>query len=275
MANKTSVAQSLVDQSASETVEGQLCSAQRIGKAQWQLAVETPVALRINDEDYAVMLCTPRDLVDFTYGFLISEAVVPSAQAVRQLHIGEADNGIVIDVDISASALAKQRLQERRLAGRSGCGACGIRSLQETLRPLPQVGKHLPIAPAAIQRAFNKLPHYQPIKSCNYSVHGAAWCDVHGNIVCVREDIGRHNALDKLIGRLAKDQTDLSNGFAILSSRCSYELVQKAASSGMRALATLSAPTTLALQLAEESGLQLSASCGDGIITFTPETPDK
>ena len=257
---------------ASQRAQGRLSDPHQTSSVHWELPVETPVALRINGEEYAVMLCTPQDLEDFARGFLLSEALVPQPDAIQAMHMLHLERGIRIDIQVRASALARQALKQRRLAGRSGCGCCGLQSLDDTLRPLPQLPARPPVPAATILRAFARLHEHQPIKQCNRSVHGAAWCDAQGEIHLSREDVGRHNALDKLIGALALQGREPTAGFAILSSRCSYELVQKAVSVGIGALATLSAPTSLALQLAQQAGLQLSAKCGDGIITFNPNT---
>jgi len=257
--------------SASQLEPGELCADAGNLEVHWNIAVETPVAVRINDEDHAVMLCTPQDLEDFARGFVLSEGILPSAKAIESLEIKQLTQGIQIKVRAPANALARQALRQRRHAARSGCGLCGIQTLEQAVRSVPRLPAAPPISAKIMQRAFSGLPDCQPIKDENHSVHGAAWCDTSGKIQLVREDVGRHNALDKLIGALAVQAIEPSNGFVILTSRCSYELVQKAATFGIRALATLSAPTSLALQLARESGLQLSAGCGGQVVTFNPE----
>jgi len=239
-----------------------------IRQTSWDIPVEVPVALNINTDAYAVMLCTPQDLHDFARGFILSEAILPGPEAIQAITIDQREQGIQIDIQARASSIARQALRQRKLAGRSGCGLCGVQSLHDTLRPMPRLPDRPGISPQAVLRGFAQLPANQPIKQCNRSVHGAAWCDAEGNILLSREDVGRHNALDKLIGALSVSGFDRADGFVVLSSRCSYELVQKAASVGIPALATLSAPTSLALNLARQANLQLSAKCGDGVIHF-------
>jgi FdhD protein len=254
------------------SVEGCVSDAGQMRKVAWQLPVETPVALRVNDEDLAVMLCTPQDLQDFARGFVLSEGLLPSAAAIQSMRIQSLSQGIRIDLRVQRSALAREALKQRRLAGRSGCGLCGVQSLEDALRPLPLLPQRPPPTADALIKAFQNLSGHQPIKDCNRSVHVAAWCDAQGEILLSREDVGRHNALDKLIGAVAAAALDLTTGFATVSSRCSFELVQKAVTVGIPALSSLSAPTALALQLAQQSGLHLSAKCDTGIITFTPGT---
>lgn len=253
---------------ASESVYIQLNTEAPPETRRWQLPIETPVALRVNGEDYAVMLCTPQDLQDFARGFMLSEALLPTASAIQSLQIKSLELGIRIEIQAKSSALARQALKQRSLAGRSGCGLCGTQSLEEVMRPLPPLAQAATPSAEAVARAFDALPDHQPINRDNRSVHVAAWCDLNGTIRLAREDVGRHNALDKLIGALALTELAPQAGFAVLSSRCSYELVQKAVTFGIPTLATLSAPTSLAVTLAEQAGLQLFARCDPGIAIF-------
>ena len=164
---------------------------------------------------------------------------------------------------------------DRALEGRTGCGLCGIEDIAQVIRPLPKVAPKAKIGAEAIERAFAELPAHQPMNRLTHSVHAAAWCDPMGRVLVVREDVGRHNALDKLLGALARRDTDFGTGFIAMTSRCSFELVQKAATMGVPLLATLSAPTALALELAKRAGMTLAARSPEGIVVFKDDGEDK
>jgi FdhD protein len=233
---------------------------------------EVPVAIQINSEAYAVMMATPADLEDFARGFALAEGLVREAGHVKTVLQLPEEDGCALDLAIDAEHLDPARMVKRSLEGRVGCGLCGIADIKDAIR-MPR-GRRLDgkLSPHAVLKAYRDLPSYQPMNAVNRTVHAAAWCSVDGAILLSREDVGRHNALDKLIGALVRAGTDLGNGFVLMSSRCSFELVQKCAIAGIGALATISAPTALALRLANEAGLQLAALAHGDVMIFDRET---
>lgn len=240
----------------------------RASTLSWQIPDETAVALLINSAPYTVMMATPANLTDFGIGFALAEGIVKSRADIRGVLAMPVDNGFAVDVAIDEAALAAAPLPRRSIEGRSGCGLCGVENIADVVRvtrPVPRVAAP---SPAAILKAAAELPLRQPMNRLNHTVHGAAWVSRGGEILLVREDVGRHNALDKLIGALFETVADLGSGFVLMTSRCSFELVQKAATVGIGALVTVSAPTALALKIARDAHLYL-ASLGDrGVVVF-------
>ena len=222
-----------------------------------QVAEETPVALTYNGTSFAVMMSTPQDLEDFALGFSLSEGIVSSREAVLDLAVSQHPEGVVVDIKIDSERFAQLQARERNLTGRTGCGLCGVRSLEQAIRHPSALRTDRVIEHGAVQKAVTQLASRQPINAMTGALHAAAWAQLEGSIVCVREDVGRHNALDKLIGALIRQSTDLRAGFVVLTSRASYELVQKAATCGIATLAAVSGPTALAIRLAQEVGLCL------------------
>ena len=239
--------------------------------AVWQLPEEVPVALLFNSESHAVMMATPADLEDLAIGFALSEGIIACSAHVAGLLVLPSGQGYAADLSVPREKLNRSRMAARTLEGRTGCGLCGITEMADAIR-MPE-GRLRPVAfdPASIARAFAALPEHQPMNAVNRTVHAAAWCDPSGGILLAREDVGRHNALDKLIGALARAGTDTAQGFVLMSSRCSFELVQKCALAGIGALATVSAPTALALGLAQAAGLRLAALSKGGVMIFDQE----
>jgi FdhD protein len=234
----------------------------------WQVPEEVPVAIMYNSRSYAVMMATPADLTDLGVGFTLSEGFVDAAGQIRGVIAMAVENGHCVDVSVDEQLLKMRKPPDRALEGRTGCGLCGIEDIAQVIRPLPKVARQAAIAGEAILRAFADLPAHQPMNSLTRSVHAAAWCDPSGHVLMVREDVGRHNALDKLVGALARQDANFGSGFIAMTSRCSFELVQKAATMGVPLLATLSAPTALALDLAKRAGMTLAARSPDGIVFF-------
>jgi len=234
----------------------------------WALPEEVPVAILLNSTSYAVMMATPADFEDFALGFVLSEGLVAHHSHVRNVLVLNQDDGFSVDVSVPEDKLLRERMVSRSMEGRVGCGLCGIAEIEDAVR-MPQ-GKLRPVgfSAAAIARAFAALPQHQPMNAVNRTVHAAAFCSVDGAILLSREDVGRHNALDKLIGAMARKGFTPEQGFVLMSSRCSFELVQKCAHVGLGALATISAPTALALKLARQAGLQLAAMAKDGVMIF-------
>lgn len=221
------------------------------------LAEEVPVELRYNGDAFAVMMATPADLLDFAYGFSLSEGRVARVHDICGVTVSEQLEGYVVDIEVRAPP-ATATGAERLLPGRSGCGLCGSRHLEDVLRPMPRVADGPVLGPGVLERALGALARRQPLNARTGAVHAAAWAALDGEILHVREDVGRHNALDKLLGVLSRHAVDLRAGFVLVTSRASYEMVTKAASLGVGLLAAISAPTALAVELARASNLTLA-----------------
>jgi len=227
---------------------------------------ELPVALVFNGISHAVMMVTPCDLEAFATGFALTEGLVSRVSDIYDVEVLLHADSAEVQLTVAQPAFLALKDRRRTLAGRTGCGLCGIESLQmldltpaPIARPLPQV----PLGPA-LARACQELPVHQTLMAATGGAHAAAWCGLDGSILRTFEDVGRHNALDKLVGSLAQDGVDLSRGFVFLSSRASYELVRKAARMGIPMLATISAPTSLAIDIARQAGMRLVSFCRDG-----------
>lgn len=223
-----------------------------------EVVVEVPVALVYNGISHAVIMATPVDLEDLALGFSLSEGVLEGADQLHGLELCHRDTGIEIDMQIAGGAFAALKTRRRSLAGRSGCGLCGEESLQQLRLQARPVKQHLALKPQALQRALGELAGRQSLKARTGGVHGAAWCTPAGDIVLLREDVGRHNALDKLLGALARAPSP-ETGFALVTSRASFEMVAKASTCGIELLAAVSAPTALAVEYAAEAGMTLVA----------------
>ncbi|MEJ2061518.1 MAG: formate dehydrogenase accessory sulfurtransferase FdhD, partial [Gammaproteobacteria bacterium] len=226
-------------------------------RGQRRVPEEVPVALRVNCIDYAVMLASPADLEDFAYGFMRTEGLIDSPEDVRALSLLDQDEGIVVRVQLRSTAALKGLTKGRRLAGATGCGLCGVQALRDAVRPVERIDSGLKVTPQAVRRAVSMLREWQPLNASTGALHAAAFATADGEITVAREDVGRHNALDKLIGSLLRDGRAPQDGFAVMSSRCSYELVQKAAGFGIGMLCTVSAPTALAIRLAADANMTL------------------
>ncbi len=225
-----------------------------------EVAREVPVAFEYNGISHAVMLATPADLEDFALGFTVSEGIASRAEFYG-VEAHAADNGITLAIEIAAAAFMRLKSRRRTLAGRTGCGICGTESLDQVLRPLPDLSSiGVRISAAALARTYATLHEHQPLQHATGAAHAAVWCDADGAIRLAREDVGRHNALDKLIGALIDARIDTARGYALVTSRASVEMVQKAASVGIAVLAAVSAPTAL--------GVRIAAGCGQTLIGF-------
>lgn len=235
-----------------------------------EVAVEAPVNLVYGSVPYAVMMATPSDLEDFVTGFSLTEGIIREAGEIRALRIEPQANGIVIAVDLAPGRLREHLARRRNLSGRTSCGLCGIEDLGGL--PMAEAGtaERTPVTAAAIARAIAALERHQPLHRLTRSVHAAAWCDLDGTILGAREDVGRHNALDKLIGARLRQGHDASDGFVLVTSRASFEMVEKAAIFGAGTLVTISAPTSLAIERARLLGLTLaSIARPDGVTLFS------
>jgi FdhD protein len=237
----------------------------------WQVPEEVPVAILFNSQAYAVMMATPADLDDFAVGFALAEGIVSDAKDIRGILTLPSEQGLAVDLSVDEAKLNRYRMAKRSLEGRVGCGLCGIEDIKDAIRMPGGSVPNVALSPEAVRRAYEALPAFQPMNAVNRTVHAAAWCDAMGNILVSREDVGRHNALDKLIGALARAGVNFRSGFVLMSSRCSFELVQKCALAGIGALATISAPTALALTLARQAHLKLAALSQRGVMIFDEE----
>ena len=224
-----------------------------------RVAEEVPVALLYNGEPHVVMMCTPADLEDFARGFSVTEDIVETVDEIGdvQLRALQEHAGFEVDVSIPAARAAALGGRQRHLQGRTGCGLCGAQTLDAAIRPVRRVPAGSRISRAAIRRALAALKQQQPLNAATGATHAAAWATPDGLIVAAREDVGRHNALDKLIGHLLTTQQDLARGFLVITSRASYEMVHKAARVGIPVVVALSAPTAYAIRVAESAGLSL------------------
>jgi formate dehydrogenase accessory protein FdhD len=221
------------------------------------VAEETPVAIVYNGLPHVVMMATPQDLEDFALGFSVTEELIRTATDLRAVEVVRYSQGIEIQATVAAECEAGISTRNRRLTGRTGCGICGAESVTAVLKQLHPVTATSEVSGAAVQRAMNALPARQTLNAAAGAVHAAAWASLDGTIELVREDVGRHNALDKLIGALLKRGIDVGTGFLVVTSRASFEMVQKATVLGAPLLAAISGPTGLAVRVAHQSGLTL------------------
>lgn len=226
-------------------------------KRQDTVAEEVPVALIYNGLPHVVMLASPQDLEDFALGFSLSEGIIEKASEVGGIETEMRAEGIAVHLSVPRERVTALEAQHRNLAGRSGCGLCGAETFEQAIRNPAPVGKGVHVLRANLLNALRSLQSRQTINKMTGSVHGAAWATAEGEVLLVREDIGRHNALDKLIGALMNSKTKLDDGFAIITSRASFEMVQKAATVGISFIAAISAPTGLAIRLANKANLTL------------------
>lgn len=221
------------------------------------VAEEVPVALEFNGVSHAVMLATPLDLEDFALGFSLSEGILDAANELYSVESEPSALGITVHLQVASAAFARLKQRRRSMAGRTGCGLCGTESLAHVSRELPVLPDAARLDPRAIGRAMSQFHSLQTLQQATGAVHAAAWCSAEGEVMWLREDVGRHNALDKLIGALAANEVDASTGFIAVTSRASFEMVQKTAMAGVPLLAAVSAPTSFAVATAERARLTL------------------
>ena len=218
---------------------------------------EVPVALEFNGLSYAVMMATPRDLEDFARGFALTEGLAKTPADVSDVDVAEVDKGWIVRAQLSGLGIEKLTERVRTRVAESSCGLCGIENLEAVSQPLPKVAAHEALEPRAIFAALAALRDHQPLTRATGAAHAAAFCDLAGAILHAREDVGRHNAMDKLVGALALAGQDASDGFVLSSARCSYEIVEKAVRAGATRLVTISLPTSMAVNRARAAGLSL------------------
>ena len=234
------------------------------------LAVETPVNVVYGSVPYAVMMLTPADLTDFAYGFSLTEGVVEGADEIRGVSVEEGEGGLRLLVDLAPGRLREHLARKRAISGRTGCGVCGI----DDLAALPMAKTRADgaaggprVSLGAIQAALDALSDRQILNRETRAVHAAGWARLDGTLRAVREDVGRHNALDKLIGALMREGVRPDEGFLVITSRCSFEMAEKAAVLGASVLVAISAPTSLAIERARCHGLTLCAIARSDTLT--------
>lgn len=248
-------------------VPATVCNGPAVSGREEKIVDEVPVGLVYAGDLFAVMLATPTDLEDFATGFSLSEGIVGSAGELSITSIDELADGVRIRMELPVERLAALLRRKRNLMGGSGCGRCGTDSFAETLRPLDPIRSTARIAPDAIRRAMAALPSRQSLNRETGAVHAAGFARADGQLVAVREDVGRHNALDKLIGFLARQGIDPTGGFVVVSSRCSFEMVHKTAAAGIPLIAAISAPTSLCVGFAGTVGVGVVAFVREGRFT--------
>lgn len=222
-----------------------------------QVAEEVPVALTFNSIPHVVMLATPRDLEDLGRGFAFTEALVATPAEIRASELKQDGEALEVALSVPQERLVALLAQRRNLTGRTGCGVCGAETIEDAIRRPEPVAPGGSIPREQLARALRELRDWQQLGAATGSLHAAAWVSWQGEIMVVREDVGRHNALDKVIGALLASGADRSDGFLVVTSRASYEMAQKTATAGVRMLVAVSAPTALAVRLAQDAGLTL------------------
>lgn len=221
------------------------------------VAEEVPIALEYNGISHAVMLASPYDLEDFALGFSLSEGILKDRSELYECEIIVGEQGVQVQMQIATERFVTLKDKRRNLTGRTGCGLCGAETLAQAVRRPGAVAGTTAFSSAQIHAGMQAMKSQQRLQRYTGATHAAAWMNADGSVDLVREDIGRHNALDKLIGAMADEKRDFTSGAALITSRASYEMVQKSATMGIGFLAAISAPTSLAIQLAEESNVTL------------------
>ena len=221
------------------------------------IAEEVPVAIVYNGRPHVVVMATPHDLEDLAYGFSITEAIIEDSSEIEHVEVVKASHGIELQVQIPPRAADALDARARNLVARTGCGLCGVESIKEALRIPVHVGHALSIRDTSLWRAGEQLADLQSLNNATHTIHGAAWATPDGDAAFVREDVGRHNALDKVCGAVLRDGRMADTGFLVVTSRASYEMVQKAATMGVELLAAVSRPTGLAIHFADACTLTL------------------
>jgi FdhD protein len=231
---------------------------------------ELPVALVYNGISHAVMMATPADLEEFALGFSLSEGIIAHAGECYGIEVEHGPAGLSVGLEIASSAFMALKERRRSLTGRTGCGLCGVDSLDQVCRPLPQLAPAQGFGTHGVRRALAAIGPEQQLTRLTGAAHAAAWCGMDGTLRVVREDVGRHNALDKVIGAMARMKADPRDGFLLITSRVSFEMAQKASLANVSALVGMSAPTLAAVQLADKAGMTLLAFArGEDFVCYT------
>ncbi len=239
------------------------------GAGQWNIPEEVPIAFVYNRRNYAVMMGTPDNLDDFALGFSLTEEVVKSASDIRSVDIHLTEQGADLRFKVSADAIERldMTLRRRNMVGASSCGLCGLENVESLFKALPNVAdRTISLDNEAIRASMAALTFRQPLNQLTRSVHAAAWVSHNGVIKLIREDVGRHNALDKLLGAMEANDMVVQSGFVLMSSRCSYEIVEKAARRGVQAIVSISGPTAFALRKAKEANMAVYSRLGEGAV---------
>jgi FdhD protein len=221
------------------------------------VAEEVPIVLVYNGISHVVMLATPTNLEDFALGFSLTEGIIRSPKEFLSAKVYQRANGIEVNIKIPPERFQCLSDKGRNLTGRTGCGLCGASTLKQAIRQPAPVHSNISVTATQLTAALADLQHKQSLNQLTGAIHAAAWVEPMRGIIEVREDVGRHNALDKLLGLLSRTEKDIHSGFILVTSRASYEMVQKTASLGIGLLVAISAPTGLAIRLAEEAGVTL------------------
>ena len=226
-----------------------------------RIAVEAGVEVSFGGVPFAVMMVTPADLEDFAIGFSVTEGIVARADEVRRVTLTVGERGVGVAIEVAPDRMHNLLARRRSMSGRTGCGVCGIEDLDalERAEPVRVDASARPVAISAVARALADLPDRQVLSRETGATHAAAFADRDGAILLVREDVGRHNALDKLVGAILRGEIDPADGFIVVTSRCSFEMVEKAASLGARLIVAISAPTSFAIERARALGVALVA----------------
>lgn len=236
----------------------------------WRVAGELPVILLYSGQQFGVMMLSPADIKDFAIGFTLTEGIVGAYGEISDVRIEPVSDGLMVNIIVSAKALKRSKSRMRSMPGRSSCGLCGAQSLEAALAR-PKLCTGLVPEPEFALDALKNMAAKQPLNQQNFSMHAAALCALNGEILMLREDVGRHNALDKLCGSMARAGLSAADGFLALTSRFSVELAQKSAAMGFCFVATISAPTALALKVAGQANIQVATLAGDGLMLFENE----
>lgn len=233
----------------------------------WTVPDEMPVAFVFNGHTHAIMLATPTDLEDFAYGFSFSEKIIDRPEDIKSLEVRHKDQGIDLLITLEEGLFERYEVKRNRrsLMGTSSCGICGIDSVEALFEPMPEVSKKpVELVYRDVIATIAEFQQQQPMRKKNHSVHGAAWVAPSGSVTLVREDVGRHNAMDKLVGAMLRSRQTIKGGYGLVSSRASYEMVSKAIRMRIPALVSLSAPTAFAIRTAKSANMTLCNWIKDG-----------
>ena len=234
------------------------------------VATEMPVAIEVNGLGYAVLMGSPMDLQDLAVGFALSERLADTPEDIIDIDLYDHPAGVIVRLTVAPRVAGRIADRVRHRISESACGLCGVENLEQAVRPLPRIAHPYRGSLDAVFNATTNLSAFQRLNATTGAVHAAALCDAGGAIRLVREDVARHNAFDKVIGAMARGGLDWRDGFALLTSRCSYDLVEKAVIAGCPMLATISAPTSLALARAADAGLPLVSLARTDSMLFAP-----
>jgi len=236
---------------------------------------EVPVAIEYNCVTFAVMMASPSDLTDFTYGFSLTEGIIKAEKDIIYAQIKKAPNGLVAAIEINAKAFNNLEKYNRALSGRTGCGLCGVDKLEQAVKPLGKIISNFKVKAKQVHKSMQGIKSHQRLNKETGALHAAAFVNEDGQIIAVREDVGRHNALDKLIGHLMRKKIDPTKGCALITSRCSFEMVQKCAIIGIPVIAAVSATTGLAIDLAKQAGISIIAFARKGSMNIVTDTESR